>query len=55
MRCGCDDCVAIAKKFVNVKFPTNPAGNALGNKKNGKVMSDARRYTHIVNTVNIGK
>src|SRR5262245_50747180 len=22
MRCGCDDCVAIAKKFVNVKFPT---------------------------------
>jgi hypothetical protein len=36
LRCGCDDCVAIAEKFVNVKFPTITAGNDLGNKRNGK-------------------
>jgi hypothetical protein len=37
LRYGCDDCVAIAKKIVNVKFPAITASNAPGNKRNGKV------------------
>jgi hypothetical protein len=47
LRCGCDDCVAIAKKFVNVNFPTIVASNSLGNKAEWKAASDARHHRRV--------